>query len=161
MAKKEKKAVEDALETLDADHAEMRAYELGFHLDPELSDADAKKVYQTLRDLASSKGSIIAEGEPRKIPLAYTVSRTEQSVRHDFDSSWFAWFAYEVDGAAHEALTEAAKADRRVFRFLDIRTTKDAALHSAEMHEIMMKTPPKQDDEVSDSELDAAIKEVA
>lgn len=159
MAKKEK-AAPSGEEILDADHAELRAYELGFHLDPELTEAEAKKAYQALRDLASKSG-LIAEGEPRKLPLAYTVSRTEQSVRRDFDSSWFCWFAYDADGAAHDAVLEAAKADRRIFRFIDLRTTKEAALHAAEMQELMLKIPEKQEEEVSDAELDAAIKEAA
>lgn len=165
MAKKEKKAVEATEETLDTEHAETRVYELGFHLDPELSDSDAKKMYQTLRDLAESKGAIIAEGLPQKIQLAYTVSRTEQSVRQDFNSSFFSWFAYEVDGAGHDAVVQAAKAENRIFRFIDLRTTKEQAQHSAEMHEIMLKAANDKreqvEEEVSDTELDAVLKEVA
>ncbi len=161
MAKKEK-AVSAETEVLDTDHAELRVYELGFHLDPELTDADAKKAYQALRELAGGKGSIVAEGEPRKIPLAYTVSRTEQSVRRDFDSSWFAWFAYEADGEGHTAVTEAASAEHRIFRFIDLKTTKEAAQHSAEIQEMMLKAPEaEEEEEVSDAEIDAAIKEVA
>jgi ribosomal protein S6 len=165
MAKKDIKAAEAVEEALDTDHAEHRVYELGFHLDPELTESDAKKAYQALRDLAASKGSIVAEGEPQKVQLAYTVSRTEQSVRRDFDSSFFSWFAYEVDGAGHDAVVEAAKAENRIFRFIDLRTTKEAAQHSAEMHEIMLKAAQDKRDmveeEVSDTELDAALKEVA
>lgn len=164
MAKKEKAVVADEA-VLDTDHAELRVYELGFHIDPEVADTDAKKAYQALRDLAAGKGSVVAEGEPQKIQLAYTVSRTEQSVRRDFDSSFFAWFAYEVDGAAHDAVVEAAKADSRIFRFIDLRTTKEAAQHAAEMHDIMLKAAQDKRDsaeeEVSDTELDAALKEVA
>lgn len=162
MAKKDK-AVDAAEETLSSEHSELRAYELGFHLDPELTEGDAKKAYQALRELAA-KGGIIAEGEPRKIPLAYTVSRTEQSVRRDFDASWFGWFAYEADGAGHEAVVEAASADKRVFRFLDVRTTKEAAEHAQEMHDLMLKAAASREEggeEVSDAELDAAIKEAA
>lgn len=165
MAKKEKKAVEATEETLDTEHAEQRVYELGFHIDPELSDSDAKKMYQTIRDIAGSKGSIVAEGAPQKIQLAYTVSRTEQSVRQDFDASFFCWFAYEVDGAGHDAVITAVKAENRIFRFIDLRTTKEAAEHSAEMHEIMLKTAQEKrehvEEEVSEVELDAALKEVA
>lgn len=164
MAKKDKVALEGG-EELDANHAERRVYELGFHIDPELTEADAKKVHQTLRELAAGKGDVVAEGEPQKIQLAYTVSRTEQSVRRDFDSSFFAWFAYEVDGAGHEAVIEAAKAEDRIFRFIDVRTTKDAAKHAAEMHEIMLRAANDKreaiEEEVSETELDAALKEIA
>jgi len=165
MAKKEKKAVDAVENTLDAEHAETRVYELGFHLDPELTETDAKKAYQAIREVAESKGSIVAEGAPQKIQLAYTVSRTEQSVRQDFNSSFFSWFAYEVDGAGHDAVVAAAKAENRIFRFIDLRTTKEAAKHAAEMHEIMLKAANDKreqvEEEVSDVELDAVLKEVA
>lgn len=155
MAKKDI-APEEALE-MEADHAEARVYELGFHIDPELSVEEAKKVYQAIRTKA---GTVVAEGEPQKIPLAYTISRGETAGRRDFDSAFFAWIAYEIDGAGHEAVLELVKGDTRVFRFLDVRTTKEAAQHSAEMSELLAKVEPEESEEVSDVELDAALKEV-
>lgn len=157
-----KKDVErDEREEIDADHADMRVYELGFHLDPELSETDAKAAYQGLRSVCESAGSIVAEGEPQKIQLAYTVSRTEQGRRQDFDASYFAWIAYEADGEGHAKVADAARAEHSIFRFLDIRTTKDEAKHSAEMHEMMAKASAEgETEEVSDTELDNALKEV-
>lgn len=159
MAKKDTKAVEAAEETLDSNHADTRVYELGFHLDPELSEGDAKSAYQGIRGVIESAGSVVTEGEPLKIPLAYTVSRTEQSVRKDFDSSYFCWIAYEADGEGHEKVLAAAKGENRIFRFIDLRTDKEAAQHSAEMRDIMMKSP-QMPEEASDADIDAALKEV-
>lgn len=161
MAKKDAEGVEP--EQNDADHAELRVYELGFHIDPELTADEAKKAYQGVRAVAEAAGPIIAEGEPTKIPLAYTVSRGEVAGRRDFDSSFFAWIAYEANGEGHEKVVAAAKADSRIFRFLDIRTDKDAAKHAAEMFELMTKVEPAEgaEGEVSEAELDAALKEVA
>lgn len=163
MAKKEKEAVAAAEEVLDTDHAELRVYELGFHLDPELSVEEAKKAFEAIRAVAEKAGSMVAEGEPRKIPLAYTVSRSQTTGRQDFDASYFCWMVYETDGAGHEAVIAAAKGDTRIFRFLDIRTTKEEARHSAEMQELLARMPEPQEgeEEVSDTELDAALKEVA
>lgn len=161
MAKKTDAPVER--EENDVDHAEPRVYELGFHIDAELSQEEVKKTYQKIREVAGKGGEIVAEGEPQKIPLAYTVSRTETAGRHDFDTSYFAWIAYETNGTGHDAVLEAVKTDTRVFRFLDIRTTKDAAKHSAEMHEIMLRAAAKEEEteeEVSDEEIDQALKEV-
>ena len=49
----------------------------------------------------------------------------------------------------------------RLIRFLDLRTTKDAAKHSAEIHEFYRKAPemPVVEDDAADVELDAALKE--
>lgn len=154
-------------EVLDADHAETRVYELGFHLDPELPETEVKKTYQDLRDLISGKGTIIAEGEPTKIPLAYTISRTETGVgRRDFDSAFFCWIAYEVDGAGHQGIVSAAGAESRIVRFIDLRTTKEEAKHSEEMQAVYAQMAagelvPEEEATVSETELDAALKEVA
>ncbi|MCI0597873.1 hypothetical protein L0Y34_02275 [Candidatus Parcubacteria bacterium] len=161
MAKKEKEILENEAE-MEADHAELRVYELGFHSDSELGVEEAKKVFDGIRAVIEKAGTLIALGEPVKVPLAYTVSRTEAGSRKDFDSAYFSWIAYETDGAGHEAVTAAARDESRIFRFLDIRTTKDAAKHSEEMHALMSKVPEPEhtEEEVSDVELDAALKEV-
>ena len=137
-------------------------------IDPVEMDGDAsevlvyEKTYQALREVATSAGSLVAEGEPQKIPLAYTISRKEHAGRRDFDSAYFAWVAYEANGAGHDAVVEAVKGEDRVIRFLDLRTSKDAAKHAQEMHEFyanMPETPLEAGAEVSDAQLDAALKE--
>lgn len=162
MAKKEKEIAAET-EEMDADHTELRVYELGFHLDPELPNEEVKKAYEAMRSVIENAGAIVAVGEPKKIPLAYTVSRTETNGRRDFNASFFSWIAYEADGAGHEKIVEAAKVAPSIFRFLDVRTTKEEAKHFAEMQEILARTPEpvQEEEEVSDVELDAALKEVA
>lgn len=140
---------------------ETRVYELGFHIDPELPQEEVKKTYQALREKALT---LVAEGEPQKIPLAYTISQKVQGGgRRDFDSAYFAWFAYEADGAEHDAITEAAKAEGRIIRFIDLRTDVETAKHAAEMHEVYAKMGEARsadvENEVNDTELDAALKE--
>lgn len=163
MAKKGEVPVEGA--ELDNDHKEPRVYELGFHIDPELGAEEVKKVYQGIKDKISAVATVITEGEPQKIQLAYTISRSETGGRRDFDASYFAWIAYEANGEAHEKVGEVARAESRIVRFLDILTTKESAEHSAQIHEMMQKASAKDEadeetEEVSDEEIDQALKEV-
>lgn len=146
---------------IEAGYNESRVYEIGFHIDPELPQEEVKKTYQSLREKIAQAGSVVAEGEPQKIPLAYTIYRSEHAGRRDFDSAYFAWVAYETENAGHDAVLETMKAENRVIRFLDVRTTKEAAKHAAEMHEIYARMPEQNqaEDGVSDVELDAALKE--
>ena len=163
MAKNDTEERDMREEESDADHAEPRVYELGFHVDPELSQEEAKKTYQGIRDTVENVGTLVAEGMPEKIQLAYTVSRMEHGGRRDFDGSYFCWIAYETNGEGHEKVAAAARAETRIFRFLDIRTTKEEAKHSAEMHEMMLQAADKagtEEEQVSETELDAALKEV-
>jgi ribosomal protein S6 len=144
------------------DLTETRVYELGFHLDGELPQEEVKKAYQGMRDRITAVGTVVAEGEPTKVPLAYTISRQETTGRRDFDSAFFCWIAYEADGAGHDDLLEFVKSQSSIIRYLDIRTTKDAAKHAAEMHELFARAAlenPASEDDVSEVELDAALKD--
>ena len=143
---------------------ESRVYELGFHIDPELPQEEVKKTYQTIREHIEKGGKVIAEGQPQSIQLAYTISRQETTGRRDFNGAYFAWIAYEADTVAHDAVLEAVKSDSRIFRFIDLKTTAEAAEHSAEMQELYLKAQAEakaaetdEDSDVSDTELDAAL----
>lgn len=125
-----------AIEGLEDESAEPRVYELGFHLDPELPQEEVKKAYQDYRDTIASIGTIIAEGEPVKIPLAYRIERMETTGRRDFNSAYFCWIAYEADTTGHDQIGLKAREDSRMVRFLDIRTTVEEAKHSADMQEM-------------------------
>ncbi|MEK7510868.1 MAG: hypothetical protein AAB582_01355 [Patescibacteria group bacterium] len=149
---------------LEGGYNESRIYELGFHIDPELPQEEVKKVYQGIKEKAASVGSVIAEGEPQRIPLAYTISRQEPQGRRDFNSAYFAWVAYETEGEGHDAMLALAKDHKSIVRFIDVKTDKEAAQHAAEMHEIYAKLGEKEEgqtseEEVSDVELEAALKD--
>lgn len=163
MAKNEdKEVIIDQLEELGS---EPRVYELGFHLDPELPTEGVKKQYQAIRELIASRGTLIAEVEPEKIQLAYTISRQEVAGRRDFSSAYFAWIAYETTPENHAAIIDAARTNGALVRFIDLITTKDAARHALEAHELAAKTAAEQradeDNEPSEgtmrTELNAAL----
>lgn len=159
MAKKTEEASIEASITPE-EGAEPRVYELAFHIDPELSETEATKTYEALKAACGSE--IIAKGEPEKIQLAYTISRSENAGRRDFDSAYFAWIAYEASGEVHAQVLEAVLADKRVIRFLDIRTTKEEAKHSEEMSELrQMPVEAPVEEAASDAELDAALEGAA
>src|SRR3989344_5979872 len=132
--------------SVEAMEGEARVYELGFHLDPELPIEEVKKAYQEVREFIAGKGVVVAEGEPQKIQLAYTISRQETSGRRDFDSAYFAWIVYETAATDHAEIITVASANKRIIRFIDLLTTKDSARHSAEMREISMKTQEQAED---------------
>ncbi|MEK7113947.1 MAG: 30S ribosomal protein S6 [Patescibacteria group bacterium] len=143
--------------------AELRVYELGFHLDPELPTEEVKKTYQAIRELIESKGTLVAEGEPEKIQLAYTISIQETSGRRDFDSAYFSWIVYETTAAAHAEILATANTNKHIIRFIDLLTTKDAARHSVEMRELSSKMPERErveDEATASAELDAALENI-
>ncbi|MBI4088620.1 30S ribosomal protein S6 [Candidatus Kaiserbacteria bacterium] len=162
MAKRNSDSVVD--DVLD-DSSEPRVYELGFHLDPDLPSEEVKKAYQEIRAFIEEMGTIVAEGEPEKIQLAYTISRQGHSdarARRDFDSAYFSWVSYEATPLNHDEVLTSASADKRIIRFIDLLTTKDAARHSVEMRELSLKTPERASDPeaTAGAELDVALENV-
>ncbi|MDP2594147.1 MAG: 30S ribosomal protein S6 [bacterium] len=159
-------AKKGAVEREDAeieDMGEARVYELGFHLDPELSSEVVKDAYQAIRALISAKSEIVAEGEPEKIALAYTISRQGHAnapSRRDFDSAYFCWIAYEAPVEAHEEIIKTAGAEMRIIRFIDLSTDKEAARVALQRAEIAAKTPEHESevaDAVGGDALDVAL----
>ena len=101
MAKQKSAEERDGLE-LEADEGGgSRVYELGFHLDPELPSEEVKKAYQAVKEVIEKQGSLVAEGEPEQVQLAYTISRQEVGGRRDFNSAYFGWIAYETSAPNH------------------------------------------------------------
>ncbi|MEK7179610.1 MAG: 30S ribosomal protein S6 [Patescibacteria group bacterium] len=152
-------------ESSENDGSEPRVYELGFHLDPELPIEEVKKAYQTIRELIMRSGTLVAEGGPEKIQLAYTISHQETSGRRDFNSAYFSWIVYEAPATGHAEIITAANTDKRIVRLIDLLTTKDAARHAVEMREFSLKTPERagrvEDAEVvASAELDAALEHI-
>ncbi|MFA5996764.1 MAG: 30S ribosomal protein S6 [Candidatus Paceibacterota bacterium] len=143
--------------------AEARVYELGFHLDPELPVEEVKKAYQAIRETITAKGTVIAEVEPEKIQLAYTIARQEVAGRRDFSTAYFAWIVYEMSAVDHADVITAAGANKLIVRFIDLVTTKDAARHALEVHELMAKAPETETnpEDMLSTELDAALESVA
>lgn len=161
-----KKGAEEREEGEEMELGEGRVYELGFHLDPDLPSEEVKKAYQSIRSMIAEKGEVVAEGEPEKIALAYTISRQEVAGRRDFDSAYFAWIAYETPAESHAELVAAVAADKRVVRFIDLTTEKEAARHAAEREALALKAPEREPEgepaapaEVlsEDAALDAAL----
>jgi ribosomal protein S6 len=161
MAKRDIEA--DADENLQDEGSESRVYELGFHIDPELPTEEVKKVYHAMRESIEEKGTLVAEGEPEKIQLAYTISRQETAGRRDFDTAYFCWIVYETNATRHSEIVGAASVDKRIIRFIDLITTKDAARHSVEVRELSLKTPERAKDSEAtiNTELDTALENAA
>lgn len=158
MAKRAELELEEQIDETEVSSV-PRVYELGFHLDPELPTEEVKKAYQAVRETVAAAGEIVAEREPEKVQLAYTISRQETGGRRDFDSAYFAWIVYEAATEAHAEVVSAAGANKKIVRFIDLVTTKDAARHALDLHELSMKVPERASDPEAAAtvELDAAL----
>lgn len=134
-----------------------RVYELGFHIDSELPQEEVKNVYQAVRDHIIARGSLVGEGEPYKLQLAYTLSKDSSSGRRDFNSAFFSWIAYETSVDRHEEILAFVREQRSLIRFIDLVTDKEAVRHAEELRDMRERLNQEEDQAVSGTDLDAAL----
>jgi ribosomal protein S6 len=70
-------------------------------------------------------GGIISDEMPRMIPLAYNVQKDVQNVRNKFDTAYFGWTKFEMDGEKVSELKKKLDLDSNFLRFLILKTVRE------------------------------------
>ncbi len=108
------------------DKSEAGVYELGLHFVPTLGETDlALRVEEIKKNIASLGGTIIAEGAPEHIALAYTMRKQVRGKWERFDDSYFGWIKFEISPEGAMAIKEQAQNNEHVLRFLLITTVRE------------------------------------
>ncbi|MDO8481834.1 MAG: 30S ribosomal protein S6 [bacterium] len=155
--------------------AELRIYEIGYHILPAVKEEDVEKIVSGIRSIIEKAGgSFIAEGAPSLIRLAYPMSAlaVEGEKRVEYDRGYFGWIKFESDVSATSALTETLKSDANILRFGIFRTVREdtrAKMKAPTMREVKrtdtIKSSPRRAPEeisapVSESDLEKAIQDI-
>jgi len=105
---------------------ELKVYELGYLLVPTLGEEEAPSVYGNIKELISNLGGqFIMDDMPKLIPLAYTMDKIIQNVRHKFDSAYFGWVKFDMQGDKVEELKKKLDLDTNLVRFLITKTVRE------------------------------------
>lgn len=149
---------------------ELKVYELGYLLVPTLGEEEAPSVYGNMKELISNLGGqFIMDDMPKLIPLAYTMDKVIQNVRHKFDSAYFGWVKFEISADKVETLKKKLDLDINVIRFLIIKTVRENTITGKRFGEkslIKKRNSQKEGEEVVeinkeeiDKEIDAMVVE--
>ncbi|MFM7088593.1 MAG: 30S ribosomal protein S6 [Candidatus Paceibacterota bacterium] len=105
---------------------ELRVYELGYLLIPTLGEEDAPAVYGNIKETISKLGGeFIMDEMPKMIPLAYTMDKVIQNIRHKFDSAYFGWVKFDMSPEGAAELKKKLDLDTNVLRFLITKTVRE------------------------------------
>lgn len=144
-------------------------YEIGFHVVPQVDEAQAAQVVETLKStLISKNAEIISEGAPARMRLAYTIDRAESGRHEKFDEAYFGFIKFAIDREHIHELESLLRADRQILRFLLVHTSReDVALAprrvmfaSDRLEGETIKKPvaaPEKAGEVSEEDLEKSI----
>ena len=109
---------------------ENNIYEIGYLINPDLSQQEAEKTAEKLKSIAEQKGaSVISEGEIVDIDLAYQIITKIASKNERFDRAYFSWLKFELaPEKVSELKDELDKIKSEIFRYLIVKTVADNTL---------------------------------
>lgn len=105
---------------------EPRIYEIGYLLSPAIRDEDLTVRETELKESLTKLGAtIISEGAPEFIDLAYEMSRVIDNKRVRFNQGYFGWFKIEIDPSKMVEAKEILDKNTLLIRYLLISTVRE------------------------------------
>lgn len=135
---------------------EPRIYEIGYLLSPVIRAEDIEAKSQTLHALVTSLGgTIISDGAPEYIDLAYTMIKVIDNKKVRFDQAYFGWVKFELNPAKTEELKELFDREISIIRYLFISTVREnTVLSKKPLSKIL-----RREDRVSSGVIDGEVAE--
>lgn len=114
-----KKVVKEVvLETLDP-----RVYEVGYLLSPAVRDENLTSALAKIQDtITTAGGTIIAEGEPEFIDLAYEMTRVIENKNIRFTQAYFGWIKFTIEPKQIVEINAVLETNIDIIRFLVLKT---------------------------------------
>lgn len=111
--------------------ADSKVYELGYLLVPSIKEEDVPVNYGNIKELVVSLGGeIISDEMPKMINLAYTISKVISNVRNKFNSAYFGWIKFTMNGDQVTELKSRLDLDPNFVRFLILKTVRENTIAS-------------------------------
>jgi len=153
----------------------VRVYEVGYHILSTVKEEDVENVVSHIRKkIEKIGGSLIAEGAPQGMKLAYTMTVSKGGKNVHYERAYFGWIKFECDASTVNALDEMLRSDENVLRYVIFKTTREdtrAAARPRMLREVkrtdtITSTPKKGAEEgsggekVSEKDLDKALEDI-
>ena len=116
-------------EDTSVDETETQIYEVGFHIVSSVSEDSVSVEAEAVKSLIEKSGGVfIADEFPKKISLAYTITKEIEGKKQRFDTAYFGWIKFEMKTDSIINLKEGMEANKNILRFLIIKTVKESTL---------------------------------
>lgn len=103
-----------------------RVYEVGYHVIPTAKDEDVEKIVTAIRStIERAGGSLIAEGAPSLIKLAYTMIVREGEKQIEYDRAHFGWIKFEAPTEAAKVVENALNQNPSIIRCMVFKTLRE------------------------------------
>lgn len=139
----------------------MHIYEVSYLIAPTISEEKVGDEVASIRGILEKSGaSIIADGSPEFMGLAYTVERSIESKRQKYNEAYFGWMKFELPVANIANIKSELDKNQSILRHLIIKTVRENTLFSNKITEAEGDSATESGSEGSESsEKKASAKE--
>ncbi len=124
----------EKVETLEKEGG-VQVYELGYHIVSTVAEENLPKEVETLKAIVlKDGGSLISEGEPKLINLAYSMTKSVADIKKKFNTAYFGWLKFETKSELMPMIKKAVDANPNVLRYLLIKTVRENTLYTPKLN---------------------------
>ena len=101
-----------------------RTYELGYLLVPNTPEPEVDSAVEALKAVIQKEGgSIVAEGAPEFIDLAYTMEKSVASKKYKYSQGYFGFIKFDVAPESLELIKKALDSNKSLIRYILLKTS--------------------------------------
>ena len=113
----------------------VQVYELGYHIVSTVAEENLSKEAEALKAIVlKDGGSLVSEGEPKLINLAYSMTKSVADTRKKFNTAYFGWLKFETKSELMPSIKKAVDAYPNVLRYLLIKTVRENTLYTPKLN---------------------------
>ena len=147
----------EKVETLEKEGG-VQVYELGYHIVSTVAEENLPKEVETLKaTVLQDGGSLVSEGEPKLINLAYSMTKSVADTKKKFNTAYFGWLKFETKSELMPMIKKAVDANPNVLRYLLIKTVRENTLYTPKLNSVKVgeKEAPKAKKSIKTDEVKA------
>ena len=146
----------EKVETLEKEGG-AQVYELGYHIVSTVAEENLPKEVETLKAIVlKDGGSLVSEGEPKLINLAYSMTKSVADTKKKFNTAYFGWLKFETKSELMPMIKKAVDANDHVLRYLLIKTVRENTLFTPKLNvRTVEKEAPKAKKSIKTDEVKA------
>jgi len=120
-----------------------QVYELGYHIVSTVAEENLPKEVETLKAIVlKDGGSLVSEGEPKLINLAYSMTKSVADTKKKFSTAYFGWLKFETQSELMPSIKKAVDQNPNVLRYLLIKTVRENTLFTPKLN---VRSPAKEE----------------
>ncbi len=122
------------MEKVEKQEVGAQVYELGYHIVSTVAEENLPKEVENLKAIVlKDGGSLVSEGEPKLINLAYSMTKSVADIKKKFNTAYFGWIKFETKSALIPEMKKKIDASSTVLRYLLIKTVRENTLFTPKL----------------------------